>query len=100
MASAVADDSEAYQPSDESEDLIDEHEYDDEDEDEDRPNRWRGPKSTWQQHNSEEIDTIAALKEIGDRDLSVHLYTAFALKQRHRKRQDKVVGGPVAGKVY
>lgn len=51
--------------------------------DDERPNRWHGPPSTWQQLNIEEIDTITALNDIRNQDLSVHLYNAFALKQRH-----------------
>ncbi|KAI0837656.1 RNA polymerase I-specific transcription initiation factor-domain-containing protein [Hypoxylon sp. FL0890] len=89
MAS-TADESNEYISDDDSEDFIDEDE---------RPNRWRGPKSTWQSLNSEEIATVAALKEIRDRDLSVHLYNAFALKQRHRRAKEGVTpDGPVAGK--
>jgi hypothetical protein len=49
----------------------------------DRPNRWEGPSSTWQDMNREEINTLTALDEIRNRDLSVHLYNTFALKQRH-----------------
>ncbi|RYP91283.1 hypothetical protein DL770_002601 [Monosporascus sp. CRB-9-2] len=60
-----------------------------------RPNRWHGPPSTWQQMNSEEIDTIAALNELRNRDLSIHLYNAFALKQRHRQPLGN--GLPVTG---
>ncbi|KAI1378834.1 hypothetical protein F4677DRAFT_381004 [Hypoxylon crocopeplum] len=93
MASAV-DESDEYLPGDDSEGS----DYEDEGEEE-RPNRWRGPKSTWRQLNSEEIDTFTAIKEIQDRDLSVHLYDAFALKQRHRKQQDGLASdGPIPGK--
>ncbi|RYP12800.1 hypothetical protein DL766_009915 [Monosporascus sp. MC13-8B] len=60
-----------------------------------RPNRWHGPPSTWQEMNSEEIDTLAALNELRNRDLSIHLYNAFALKQRHRQPPSN--GLPVAG---
>ncbi|KAI1137256.1 RNA polymerase I-specific transcription initiation factor-domain-containing protein [Hypoxylon sp. FL0543] len=89
MAS-TADESNNFASDDDSEDLIDEDE---------RPNKWRGPKSTWQSLNSEEIATLAALKEIRDRDLSVHLYNAFALKQRYRRAKDGTTpDGPVAGK--
>lgn len=85
MASA-ADESDEYLQGDDSDDFSDEDV---------RANRWHGPKSTWQRFNHEEIDTLTALKEIRDRDLSVHLYNAFALKQGHRKTQD----GPVPNKV-
>ncbi|KAI0868971.1 RNA polymerase I-specific transcription initiation factor-domain-containing protein [Hypoxylon argillaceum] len=59
------------------------------DEADERPNRWTGPPSTWQQLNSAEIDTLTALNEIRNRDLSVHLYNAFALKRRHVKNKKK-----------
>ncbi|KAI1414074.1 RNA polymerase I-specific transcription initiation factor-domain-containing protein [Hypoxylon sp. FL1857] len=89
MAS-TADESSEYVPGDDSEDSFEEDE---------RPNRWRGPKSKWLYLNNEEITTLTALKEIHDRDLSVHLYNAFALKQRHRRAKDGVTpDGPVAGK--
>ncbi|KAI1652676.1 hypothetical protein F4813DRAFT_394485 [Daldinia decipiens] len=84
MASA-ADESDEYLQGDDSEDFSDEDV---------RANRWHGPKSTWQRFNHEEIDTLTALKEIRDRDLSVHLYNAFALKQGHKKAQ----AGPVPNK--
>ncbi|KAI2471306.1 RNA polymerase I-specific transcription initiation factor-domain-containing protein [Annulohypoxylon bovei var. microspora] len=93
MAS-TADESDNYIPSNDSEVSLDS------DEDE-RPNRWRGPKSTWRALNSEEIATATALKEIEDRDLSVHLYNAFALKQRYRRAKEGVaLDGPVAGKDF
>ncbi|KAI1464018.1 uncharacterized protein F4812DRAFT_463075 [Daldinia caldariorum] len=81
----IANESDEYLPSDDSDDFSDEDV---------RTNRWHGPKSTWQQFNHQEIDTLTALKEIRDRDLSVHLYNAFALKQGHKKAQD----GPVPNK--
>ncbi|RYP13412.1 hypothetical protein DL767_010770 [Monosporascus sp. MG133] len=80
MASSP-NDSDEYEPSSDSGD--------------ERPNRWHGPPSTWQQMNSEEIDTIAALNELRNRDLSIHLYNAFALKQRHRQPPGNDL--PVAG---
>ncbi|KAI1119123.1 RNA polymerase I-specific transcription initiation factor-domain-containing protein [Nemania sp. NC0429] len=60
----------------------------DEDEDE-RRNRWMGPPSTWQQLNGTEISTLAALNEIRNQDLSIHLYNAFALKHRHDDKEEK-----------
>ncbi|KAH8165567.1 hypothetical protein CIB48_g2717 [Xylaria polymorpha] len=56
---------------------------DDSDAEDDRPNRWTGPPSTWQQLNGAEIDTLTALNELHNQDLSIHLYNAFALKHRH-----------------
>ncbi|KAI0844126.1 hypothetical protein F5Y00DRAFT_274454 [Daldinia vernicosa] len=82
---SAADESDEYLQGDDSDDFSDEDV---------RANRWHGPKSTWQRFNHEEIDTLTALKEIRDRDLSVHLYNAFALKNGHRKAQD----GPVPNK--
>ncbi|KAI2622476.1 hypothetical protein GGR54DRAFT_646783 [Hypoxylon sp. NC1633] len=93
---AAADESYEYSLGDDSEESFRDEEESDEEE---RPNRWRGPKSTWQQLNSEEIDTFTALKKIRDRDLSIHLYNAFKLKQRHQKTEDRLaVKGPSAGK--
>lgn len=53
-----------------------------------RPNRWTGPPSTWQQLNSAEINTLTALNEIRNQDLSIHLYKAFALRHRHDERNN------------
>lgn len=93
MASAAANESDSYVPSEEHDDSFDSEE-------DERPNRWRGPRTTWRNYNSEEIATATALKEIQDRDLSVHLYNAFSLKQRYRRIKEGVaLDGPVAGKV-
>ncbi|KAK9775399.1 putative RNA polymerase I-specific transcription initiation factor-domain-containing protein [Seiridium cardinale] len=51
----------------------------------DRPNRWEGPSSTWHDMNREEINTLTALDEIKNRDLSIHLYNSYMLKQRHKR---------------
>ncbi|KAM0195910.1 hypothetical protein ACHAPC_000400 [Botrytis cinerea] len=47
-----------------------------------RENRWHGPASTWQQITEEERGLAASLDELRNRDLSLHLYNAFALKKR------------------
>jgi hypothetical protein len=47
-----------------------------------RPNRWRGPKSTWLGLTEEERTVWQTMRRIDDRDLGVHLYNAFALKKR------------------
>ncbi|PQE14004.1 RNA polymerase i specific transcription initiation factor protein [Rutstroemia sp. NJR-2017a BBW] len=47
-----------------------------------RANRWQGPARTWQQLTEEERGLAASLDELRNRDLSVHLYNAFALKRR------------------
>ncbi|KAI1348486.1 RNA polymerase I-specific transcription initiation factor-domain-containing protein [Xylaria sp. FL0043] len=70
-------------------------EEEEEEEEEERPNRWTGPPSTWQQLNSAEIDTLTALNELRNRDLSVHLYNAFALKHRHRRGTTRDAVKPV-----
>ncbi|OLN84319.1 hypothetical protein CCHL11_05891 [Colletotrichum chlorophyti] len=47
-----------------------------------RPNRWRGNKSTWRAYTQEERLLYHSMEELRNRDLSVHLYNAFALKNR------------------
>lgn len=47
----------------------------------DRPNRWDGAASTWRTFTEEDRQTHAALTAVRDRNLSVHLYNAFALKR-------------------
>lgn len=49
-----------------------------------RPNRWRGPKSTWRTLTEEDRLLWQSMKQLHDQDLSVHLYNAFALKRRGR----------------
>ncbi|KAK5657015.1 hypothetical protein OQA88_3540 [Cercophora sp. LCS_1] len=49
-----------------------------------RPNRWKGPKSTWRGWTERDRNTWTALQNIQKKDLSVHLYNAFALKKRKR----------------
>jgi len=46
--------------------------------------RWQGPASTWRAHNAEELSTATALEATRDRDLSLHLYNAFALQHRQK----------------
>ena len=53
-----------------------------------RPNRWTGPGSTWRKLTAEDRAVHAALEGLRNRDLGVHLYNAFALKQKGRR------GGP------
>lgn len=64
----------------------------------DRPNRWNGPPSTWKDMNREEINTLTALDELRNRDLSVHLYNTHALKQRHKDPENNS-NGPQPEKV-
>jgi len=53
-----------------------------------RPNRWTGPPSTWQSLTAQERGLAASLIELRNRDLSLHLYNAFALKRRARKYRE------------
>ncbi|GKT43073.1 uncharacterized protein ColSpa_03254 [Colletotrichum spaethianum] len=47
-----------------------------------RPNRWRGKRSTWYTYTQEERLLYRSMGQLQNRDLSVHLYNAFALKHR------------------
>ncbi|KAI0545516.1 RNA polymerase I-specific transcription initiation factor-domain-containing protein [Xylaria curta] len=68
---------------------------DDSDAEDGRPNRWAGPPSTWQQLNSAEIDTLTALNELHNQDLSIHLYNTFALKHKHGKTKKSGTAKPI-----
>ncbi|KXJ89604.1 RNA polymerase I-specific transcription initiation factor-domain-containing protein [Microdochium bolleyi] len=61
-----------------------------------RTTPWQGPASAWRANNAQEISNATALEEIRNRDLSVHLYNAFALKRRHGT-SDALATAPVAG---
>uniref|UniRef100_L2FXH2 RNA polymerase i specific transcription initiation factor n=1 Tax=Colletotrichum fructicola (strain Nara gc5) TaxID=1213859 RepID=L2FXH2_COLFN len=50
-----------------------------------RPNRWKGSKATWHVYTQEERLIYRSLEEVRNRDLSVHLYNAFALKNRETR---------------
>ncbi|KAI5467398.1 hypothetical protein BGZ63DRAFT_498979 [Mariannaea sp. PMI_226] len=49
-----------------------------------RPNRWTGPKSSWRTVTEEERLLWHSMKQMQDKDLSIHLYNAFALKRHSR----------------
>ena len=51
-----------------------------------RTNKFRGPPSTWRNWTATERDLAASLDQLQAKDLSVHLYNSFKLKQRHRNR--------------
>lgn len=55
-----------------------------------RPNRWTGPGSTWRKLTAEDRHVHAALETVRNRDLALHLYSAFALKRGGNR------GGPDA----
>jgi len=50
-----------------------------------RPNRWKGPASTWQSLTEPERGLAASLDLIRNQDLGIHLYNSFALKKRAHK---------------
>ena len=52
-----------------------------------RPNKFRGPPSTWRNRNAAERDLAASLDQLQAKDLSIHLYNSFKLKQRDRFRE-------------
>lgn len=48
-----------------------------------RPNRFRGPPSTWRNWTAPERDLAASLDQLQAKDLSVHLYNSFQLRHRN-----------------
>lgn len=46
-----------------------------------RPNRWRGPASTWRSLTTDERGTAQSLDLLRNQDLALHLYCAFALRK-------------------
>ncbi|KXH51808.1 RNA polymerase I specific transcription initiation factor [Colletotrichum nymphaeae SA-01] len=57
-----------------------------------RPNRWKGNKATWNTYTQEERLLHRSMEQVRNRDLSVHLYNAFAL--RNRAVRPSVAGDP------
>jgi hypothetical protein len=55
-----------------------------------RPNRWRGPGSSWQTLTEPDRQTWRALENVRRADLGVHLYNAFALRRGFRRGPDVV----------
>lgn len=47
-----------------------------------RPNRWKGPQSTWRTLTEEDRLLWQSMKQLQDQDLAFHLYNVFALKRR------------------
>lgn len=66
-----SDDASEYIASDEDEEIENE-----------RPNRWRGAPTTWTTFTAPERGLSNSLDQIRNADLSLHLYNAFALRQR------------------
>ena len=51
-----------------------------------RPNKFRGPPSTWRNWTAPERDLAASFDQLQAKDLSVHLYNSFKLKRRNAAR--------------
>lgn len=51
-----------------------------------RSNKFRGPPSTWRNWTAPERDLAASLDQLQAKDLSVHLYNSFKLRQKNRTR--------------
>ena len=51
-----------------------------------RSNKFRGLPSTWRNWTAPERDLAASLDQLQAKDLSVHLYNSFKLRQRNRTR--------------
>ena len=47
-----------------------------------RPNKYRGPASTWRNWTAPERELVASLEQLTAKDLSVHLYNIFKLKKK------------------
>lgn len=62
--------------------------YESADSQHDRPNRWLGPAKTWQNITASDRAVASSLDLARNRDLSVHLYNAHALKRKARQRKD------------
>lgn len=54
-----------------------------------RPNRFTGAPSTWRKYTESERRIAQSLEDMRARDLFVHLYNAFALKQRARRLREE-----------
>ncbi len=52
-----------------------------------RPNRWQGTQSAWLGITEQDRLESTALDLVRNRDLSIHLYNAFALKHRRQRAQ-------------
>ena len=51
-----------------------------------RPNKFLGPPSTWRNWTAPERDLAASVEQLQAKDLSIHLYNSFKLRQRYRLR--------------
>jgi hypothetical protein len=65
----------------------------------DRPNKFKGPKSTWRNFTEEERLVATSMTKLRDRDLSIHLYNAYAMKRCCYDVQEAAKLKPWANKV-
>ncbi|RAH82733.1 hypothetical protein BO86DRAFT_388569 [Aspergillus japonicus CBS 114.51] len=65
----------------------------DESESQYRPNRFRGPESTWRNLTAEDRQNAQALVDLRARDLAAHLYNAYALRVRARAIARRMADG-------
>lgn len=56
-----------------------------------RPHKFRGPASTWRNRTASERGLAASLDQLRAKDLSVHLYNAYKLKQRTTQRSKQQI---------
>lgn len=64
-----------------------------------RPNRFKGPSSTWRKLTEEERLVSTSMTQLRDQDLSVHLYNAHAMKRRQYDGESASKLKPWANKV-
>jgi len=65
----------------------------------DRPNRFKGPRSTWRMLTADERLVSTSMTQLRDQDLSIHLYNAHAMKRRHYDIESASKLKPWANKV-
>ncbi|EFQ99815.1 hypothetical protein MGYG_02827 [Nannizzia gypsea CBS 118893] len=58
-----------------------------------RMNKFHGPPSTWRSWTKRERNEFAALETIQSRDLSIHLYNSFVLKNKAKKIKARALVG-------
>jgi len=64
-----------------------------------RPNRFKGPRSTWRRLTEDERLVSTSITQLRDQDLSVHLYNAHAMKRRQYDEESASKLKPWANKV-
>jgi hypothetical protein len=64
-----------------------------------RPNRFKGPESTWRKLTERERLVHMSMTKLRDQDLSAHLYNAHAMKRCHYDMKVAAKLRPWANKV-